>query len=80
MQAEEEYLDGDEVIGLGTLGKDGAGGRLRINATNKQQLSAKSQKKFKLKAYGSGGGTSGLSSSLAFTPIQVMLMTPRVDV
>lgn len=69
-QAEEEFLDGDEVIGLGALGKEGSG-RLRVNVSNKQRLSAKAQKKFKLKAYGSGGGTSGLSSSLAFTPIQV---------
>lgn len=68
-QAEEEFLDGDEVIGLGALGKEGSG-RLRVNVSNKQSLSAKAQKKFKLKAYGSGGGTSGLSSSLAFTPIQ----------
>mmetsp|Transcript_20589 Transcript_20589/g.49016 ORF Transcript_20589/g.49016 Transcript_20589/m.49016 type:complete len:497 (-) Transcript_20589:41-1531(-) len=68
-QPEEEFLDGDEVVGLGVLGKEGTG-RLRVNATNKQQLSARAQKKFKLKAYGSGGGTSGLSSSLAFTPVQ----------
>jgi hypothetical protein len=76
-QAEEEFLDGDEVIGLGALGKEGSG-RLRVNVSNKQSLSAKAQKKFKLKAYGSGGGTSGLSSSLAFTPIQVRDSLPEV--
>lgn len=37
----------------------------------RQKLSAKTQKKFALKSFGSSGATSGLSSSLAFTPIQV---------
>ena len=36
----------------------------------RQKLSAKTAKKFALKNYGSSGATSGLSSSLAFTPIQ----------
>ncbi len=72
-QAEEEFLDGDEVVGLGALGKDTGSGRLRVNSSNKQQLSQKSQKKFRLKAYGSSGATNGLSSTLAFTPIQVCL-------
>ncbi len=60
-----------QTIGLGVLGKEGSG-RLRIVATQqKQKLSAKAQKKFKAKSYGSSGATSGLSSSLAFTPVQV---------
>ena len=48
--------------------------RLRIQAQQrKQKLTAKSQKKFDKRLYGSTGGTatSGLSSSLAFTPVQV---------
>jgi len=47
---------------------------LRIQAQQqKQKLTAKSQKKFGKRLYGSAGGaaTSGLSSSLAFTPVQV---------
>ncbi|KXZ56164.1 hypothetical protein GPECTOR_1g140 [Gonium pectorale] len=69
-QAEEEWVDGDDVIGLGILGKEGSG-RLRIVASQqKQKLSAKQQKKFKARSYGSSGATSGLSSSLAFTPVQ----------
>ncbi|GIL67900.1 hypothetical protein Vafri_21113 [Volvox africanus] len=69
-KAEEEWVDGDDVIGLGVLGKEGSG-RLRIVASQqKQKLSAKAQKKFKARMYGSSGATSGLSSSLAFTPVQ----------
>lgn len=30
-QAEDEFLDGDEVVGMGTLGKEGSG-RLRMQA------------------------------------------------
>ena len=50
--------------------------RLRIQAQQqKQKLTAKSQKKFGKRLYGSAGGTatSGLSSSLAFTPVQVSI-------
>lgn len=120
-QAEEEYIDGEDTIGLGTLGKEGSGRcatcyytelwslvmftvhvsqlaaskqasftcvllciaqplplhcRLRIQAQQqKQKLTAKSQKKFGKRLYGSAGGTatSGLSSSLAFTPVQVSI-------
>ncbi|KAL0030988.1 hypothetical protein WJX79_007092 [Trebouxia sp. C0005] len=76
-QAEEEYIDGEDTIGLGTLGKEGSG-RLRIQAQQqKQKLTAKSQKKFGKRLYGSAGGTatSGLSSSLAFTPVQGIELT-----
>ena len=59
-----------QMVGLGQLGKEGTG-RLRLQVrTQKQKLSAKAQKK--AKAYGGGGPSiSGLSSSLAFTPVQV---------
>ena len=31
-QAEDEFLDGDEVVGMGTLGKEGSG-RLRMQVS-----------------------------------------------
>lgn len=70
-QPEEEYIDGDDVVGLGVLGQREGSGRLRIVASQqKMKISAKTAKKFKQRSYGSSGATSGLSSSLAFTPIQ----------
>ena len=64
-----------QMVGLGTLSKNAAGGRLRIAVrSQKQKLSAKTQKRAKqYAAHGAAGaGTvSGLSSSLAFTPVQV---------
>ena len=38
-QAEDEFLDGDEVVGMGTLGKEGSG-RLRMQVS--QRLSGAS--------------------------------------
>ena len=38
-QAEDEFLDGDEVVGMGTLGKEGSG-RLRMQVS--QRLSCAS--------------------------------------
>ena len=70
-QPEEEFIDGDEVIGLGVLGKEGSG-RLRIvSKQQKMKLTAKTAKKVK-KYSGTSGATSGLSSSLVFTPVQGM--------
>lgn len=67
-QQEEEFFDGEESIGLGVLGKEGSG-RLRIVASQqRQKLTAKTAKKYKQIA-GRSGATSGLSSSLAFTPV-----------
>ena len=37
-QAEDEFLDGDEVVGMGTLGKEGSG-RLRMQV--RKRLSRK---------------------------------------
>ncbi len=61
------------MVGLGTLGRNAAGGRLRIAVrSQKQKLSAKTQKRAKQYAsHGAAGAVSGLSSSLAFTPVQV---------
>lgn len=76
-QAEEEFLDGDEAIGLGTLGARGEGGRLRVAARNqKQKLTAATAKKYAKQGIGTmtnplgRGPVSGLSSTLAFTPVQ----------
>eukprot|EP00878_Enallax_costatus_P019722 GHUV01020815.1.p1 GENE.GHUV01020815.1~~GHUV01020815.1.p1 ORF type:complete len:423 (+),score=111.92 GHUV01020815.1:457-1725(+) len=67
--AEDEYIDGDEVVGLGTINKDGTG-RLRLVASQqKVKLNAKQEKKYKARLAGTGT-VSGLSSTLAFTPVQ----------
>lgn len=78
-QAEEEVHDGEDTMGLGVLGKEGSG-RLRALATEqRQKLSAKSAKKFNARMFGSSGATSGLSSSLAFTPIQGIELANPVE-
>jgi len=66
-QPEEEA--GLEGVGLGVLGAQGGDGRLRLNATHSKKLQ-RDASKFTAKKYGTSGATSGLSSSLAFTPIQ----------
>ncbi|KAF5833497.1 U4/U6 small nuclear ribonucleoprotein [Dunaliella salina] len=72
-QQEEEYMDGDEVVGLGVLGKEGSG-RLRMVANqSKLKISAKNAKKARQAGYGgatSGLQSSGMQTSLAFTPVQ----------
>lgn len=74
-KAEEEYIEGDEVVGLGTLGSKEGSGQLRVVANQqKLKLNAKQQKKYKGRLGGlasAGGAINGLSSSLAFTPVQV---------
>jgi hypothetical protein len=34
-KAEDEYIDGDEVVGLGTIGKEGSG-RLKLVASQQK--------------------------------------------
>ena len=64
-------MDGDEVIGLGVLGKGQGSGRLRIVAKEqKMKLTAKTAKKVARQHGGRGGTVSGLTSTLAFTPVQ----------
>ena len=78
-QAEDEFIDGEEAIGLGAIGKDGSGRLRALAAQQKQKISAKAAKRHGLRNYGSASGvaTSGLSSSLAFTPIQgIELVNP----
>ena len=80
-QAEDEFIDGEDVIGMGMIGKEGNGRLRAVAAQQRQKLSAKAAKKFGLQA-GAGGtvsgiATSGLTSSLAFTPIQgIELVNP----
>jgi len=70
-------LTKQDTIGLndkpiGMLGGTGTG-KIKINVTEKGII--KKQKQIK---YGSSGATSGLSSSLAFTPVQGLeLMNPE---
>ena len=66
-RGEEEYLDGDEVVGLGTLGSREGAGRLRVVArAQKVKLSAKQQKKLQQQQQrGAGGGVSGFATGMA---------------
>ncbi len=50
--------------------------RMQMAIQQRQKMSAKTAKKFGVKNFGSSGATSGLSSSLAFTPIQVRALSP----
>jgi U4/U6 small nuclear ribonucleoprotein PRP31 len=75
---EPETEAGLEGVGIGVLGSGGAGGRLRLNASQSKKLQKDAQK-YQQKKYGgaSSGAASGLSSSLAFTPIQgIELVNP----
>lgn len=70
-QPEEEFVDGEDTIGLGVINKEGSGRLRSVAVQQRQKLSAKTAKKYAARGYGSTGtATSGLSSSLAFTPIQ----------
>eukprot|EP00940_MAST-03C_sp_MAST-3C-sp2_P003548 g3548.t1 len=70
----DEY--GDSAMGrtFGALGKGGVAGSLRILKTDKSKGSNKQQQRRQLMRkvgnLGSSGATSGLTSSLAFTPVQ----------
>ncbi|XP_059648999.1 U4/U6 small nuclear ribonucleoprotein Prp31 homolog [Cornus florida] len=67
---EESSLGDGLGEGYGMLGQPGSG-KLRVSI-RQSKLAAKGDKKFKKKHYGSSGATSGLTSSLAFTPVQGM--------
>jgi U4/U6 small nuclear ribonucleoprotein PRP31 len=60
---QDSLLAGDTVKDLGMIGK--SSGSVLLRAQEKGIL-----KKYKQKSFSTGGTTSGLSSSLAFTPIQ----------
>lgn len=84
-EAEEEVIDGEETLGLGTIGKEGAGRLRAVAAEQRQKLSSKAAKKYGVGAgnstkYGASTVISGLSSSLAFTPIQgIELANPNAE-
>ena len=44
-QAEDEFVDGEDTIGLGVIGKEGSGRLRAVAAQQRQKLSAKAQKK-----------------------------------
>ncbi|KAJ7300318.1 hypothetical protein O6H91_Y540500 [Diphasiastrum complanatum] len=70
---EESSLGDGLGEGYGMLGQAGSG-KLRVSI-GQSKLAAKVAKKFKEKNYGSSGATSGLTSSLAFTPVQGIELT-----
>ncbi|XP_071691001.1 U4/U6 small nuclear ribonucleoprotein Prp31 homolog [Rutidosis leptorrhynchoides] len=75
---EESSLGDGLGEGYGMLGQAG-NGKLRVSV-GQSKLAAKVAKKFKGKQYSSGGATSGLTSSLAFTPVQgIDLIDPQAD-
>jgi U4/U6 small nuclear ribonucleoprotein PRP31 len=66
--AQEEYRDTGKTLGM--LGLSGVmGGRIKLTSVEKGILKKQKQQ---AKSVGSSGATSGLSSSLAFTPVQVL--------
>lgn len=85
-KAEDEFIDGEETIGLGVIGKEGSGTLRAVAAQQRQKLSAKASKKYGIgnnrpgTMTSAGISTSGLSSSLAFTPIQgIELVNPLLQ-
>eukprot|EP00249_Psilotum_nudum_P017496 c26351_g1_i3 orf=582-2063(-) len=73
---EESSLGDGLGEGYGMLGQAGSG-KLRVSV-GQSRLAAKAAKKFKEKHCGSSGATSGLTSSLAFTPVQgIELSNPQ---
>ncbi|KAJ3026940.1 UNVERIFIED_CONTAM: U4/U6 small nuclear ribonucleoprotein Prp31 [Siphonaria sp. JEL0065] len=64
-EAEDEIIVGDTVMGLGLLG--GQTGKIRTQLPNPKKKLAMAKKH---RSFNTSGTTSGLSSSLAFTPVQ----------
>ncbi len=62
-QVEEEFMDGEDAVGLGVIGKDGSGRLRAVAAQQRQKLSAKAQKKVSVPApSGAAAGTCLLPS------------------
>ena len=59
-QAEDEFIDGEDTIGLGVIGKEGSGRLRAVAAQQRQKLSAKAQKKVRRWGGGAGRGRAGL--------------------
>ncbi|KAI9245864.1 hypothetical protein BDA99DRAFT_527653 [Phascolomyces articulosus] len=76
-EAEDEVEYGDETEGLGMAAKQV--GKIRASIADKRNK-VKLSKKYQQKSYGSSGMTSGLASSLAFTPVQgIELIDPQAQ-
>ncbi|XP_028553981.1 U4/U6 small nuclear ribonucleoprotein Prp31 homolog [Dendrobium catenatum] len=71
---EESSLGDGLGEGYGMLGQAGSG-RLRVSVAQSKLATYRATRAFKEKQYGSSGATSGLTSSLAFTPIQGIELT-----
>lgn len=54
-QAEDEFVDGEDTIGLGVIGKEGSGRLRAVAAQQRQKLRAKAQKKVRRRVGGEGG-------------------------
>lgn len=67
-KVEEEYIDGDEMFGLGMLGKDGHGKLKVMQAASKIKKKELAMQKAAKK--GAGGMLSGTASTLAFSHAQ----------
>jgi len=71
---QEEDTTSDGLLGVGMLGKAQQTGKVRVSAKEQKLLSEKNKK---ARTAGSSGGTNGLASSLAFTPVQgIELVNP----
>lgn len=84
--AEEEILDGDEMVGLGMAGSTGVeSGRVRASTGDKRKVGMSKATVKRLRTMsgasssgGGGGSAHGLSTSLVFTPVQgIELQTPQ---
>ncbi|KAL3654078.1 U4/U6-U5 snRNP complex subunit prp31 [Castilleja foliolosa] len=74
---EESSLGDGLGEGYGMLGQAG-NGKLRVSVGQSRLAAKVAKNKFKGKSYGTGGTTSGLTSSLAFTPVQgIELSNPQ---
>ncbi|CAG9464599.1 unnamed protein product [Pedinophyceae sp. YPF-701] len=79
---EDEFIDGDEAVGMGMLSSRQGSGMLRAVAQQQKQKLSKMQMKRLEKnpafRVGAGGGGSGIATSLAFTPVQgIELVNPN---
>lgn len=70
-EAEEEEMVGDEIMGMGMIGSSSGKIRATANDGRKAKLSKSAKGRLaSIKTTTSGTATSGLASSLAFTPVQ----------
>ncbi len=72
---QEEDTTSDGLLGVGmALSKHQQTGKMRVSAKDQKLLAEKNKK---ARTAGSSGGTNGLASSLAFTPVQgIELVNP----